>query len=153
MSQQLLGAYDKANVSPLCYNWNSASSSTSTFSLKRLVHIFTGYVLGTINQFESYVFLLSLTQRLMSSMQNQNSWFTLWWNGSLCIGARVPCLIIPTLALHKIPILACTTQYLFVRVEWQVYNVPGWDTRLTIRMTYGNHVWQGIIVWGALSCS
>jgi hypothetical protein len=43
---------------------------------------------------------------------------------SLYIRAKVPCLKILTLALHKILILVCTTQYLFVRIEWQFYNAP-----------------------------
>ena len=91
----------------LCCSWNPTSSSVKTSSLDRLVPIFTGHVLGTIGQFNTYFFLLPLTQHLMSSGQNQNSYSTLLekrnsFPNPLYVGADVSCFPIPTLTLHKV---------------------------------------------------
>ena len=97
----------------LCCSWNPTSSSAKTSSLDRLVPIFTGHVLGTIGQSNTYFFLLPLTQRLMSSGQNQNSYSTLLGERNsflspLYVGAGVPCFPVPTLALHIVPVMACS---------------------------------------------
>ena len=81
----------------LCCNWNPTSSSANTSCLEILVPIFTCNVLGTIGQSNTYFFLLSLTQCLMSSGQNQNSYSTLlveryYFFNPLYVGAGVPCL-------------------------------------------------------------
>ena len=80
----------------LCCNWNPTSSSANTSCLERLVLIFTGHVLGTTSQSNTYFFLLPLIQRLMSSGQNQNSCFKFLVEGysffnPLYVGAGVPC--------------------------------------------------------------
>ena len=59
------------NASLWC-SQHPASSSTKTSSLDRLVYVFTDHVLGTISQFNTYLFLLPFTQHLMSSGHNQN---------------------------------------------------------------------------------
>ena len=63
----------------LCYNWNPRPSST--FSLYKVVPIFTSHMLGTIGQSYTYFLLLPFTQHLMSSRQNQN----LYSNGILLV--------------------------------------------------------------------
>ena len=60
----------------LCYNWNPRPSST--FSLYKVVPIFTSHMLGTIGQSYTYFLLLPFTQHLMSSRQKPK--FVLQWH-------------------------------------------------------------------------
>ena len=100
----------------LCYSWNLASSSAKTSSLDRLVLIFSGHMLGTIGQSNTYFFLLPLTQRLMSLWKNQNLYSTLlgerkFFLSPLYVGAGMSYLPVPTLALHIVHVMACSVQH------------------------------------------
>jgi hypothetical protein len=82
----------------------------------KLTHIFTGQVLGTVDQSNTYFFLLPLAQRLMSSGQNQNSYSTLLVDRNcflspLYVGAGVSYLLLPTLALHIVLVMAYNAQH------------------------------------------
>ena len=99
-----------------CCNWNPTSSNVTTSSFDRLVLIFTGHVLGTIGQSNTYFFKLPLTQHLMSLGQNQNSYSPLlgernYTMNHLHVEACVPCFPIPTLALHIVLIMVCIAQH------------------------------------------
>ena len=113
----LLKAYDEGTMlRSLCCSWNPTFSSVKTFFLDRLVPIFTSHVLDTIGQSNTYFFLLPFTQCLMSSGKNQDSYSTLLGERNsflslLYIGIGVPCLLVPTLTLHIVPIMACSVQH------------------------------------------
>ena len=69
--------------------------------------MFIRQVLGITGQYYTYFFLLPLTQRLILSEKNQNLYSTLLIEQysffiPLYVEARVPCLLVPTLALHKV---------------------------------------------------
>ena len=104
----------------LCYNWNVAYSSANTFSLERLIIIFNGHTLGTIDKSITHSFLLSLTQYLMLSWQNQTPRSTLLVKGnffvSLSVEAEVPCLPTPTLTYHNFHVMACIAQHLLAKL-------------------------------------
>ena len=107
----------------LCCNWNSMSSSVNTSSSTILVQIYTGHVLGTVGQFNTYFFVVPLTQRLMSWRQHRNSYPTLLaeWNFffiPLYVKARVPCLLFMTLALHQSLCVDMHCPTSFRRVRW-----------------------------------
>ena len=57
----------------LCYSWKPTSWSVKTLSYNRLVPIFTGHVLGTIGESNTYLLLPPFTERFMSS-----------WHDDLC---------------------------------------------------------------------
>ena len=121
----------------LCHNWNPTYSSANTSCLDRLTPIFTGHVLGTTCQSNTYFFSLPFTQLFMSSGQNQNLYSTLlmeqyFFNLSY-VGTGVPCLLVPTFVLHKVSVLRCMAQHLLVELggnfamcQWEevqsVYN-------------------------------
>ena len=112
-----------ANTS-LCCTWNPTSSSANTFSLDKLIPIFSGRMLGTRCQSNTY-FLLPFTQCLMSAGQKQHLYSTLsvGWNFFFepwYVVAGVPCLPFPTLALHKRPILTCVAQHISNTWCWLV---------------------------------
>ena len=107
-------------------NWNPTFSSANTSSFNTLVPIFTSQVLGTIGQSNTYFFLLPLTQHLMLLGQNQNSCSTFlvernYLFGPLFIGACVPCLPLPTLALQDVHEMSCIAQHQLVELGG---NVP-----------------------------
>ena len=110
------------NNTSLCCSWNPASSNTKISSLDRLVPIFTCHVLDTIGQSNTYFFLLPLTQRLISSWQNQHSYFTLLgernsFMSPLHVRAGVSCLLVSTLTLHMIPVIPCNAQHCLVELD------------------------------------
>ena len=122
----------------LCCNWNLTSSSANTSCLERLVPIFTSHMLGTTGQSSTY-FLLPVTQRLMSSWQNQNSYSTLWvepysFFNPFYVQIGVPCLPIPTLALHKVLVLACIAQHLLVKLVGNL-AICQWDEQQLVSNT------------------
>ena len=64
----------------------------------------------------TYFFLMPFTQRLVSSGQNQNSYSTLLverksFLSLSYLGAGVSYLLLPTLALHIVPVMACNAQH------------------------------------------
>lgn len=97
-------------------NQDSTSSRTNTSSLARPLPIFICWV-GHSN---TYFFLLPPTQCLMSSWQNQFVLDIVGWVvfllHTLVAWAWVPCLLAPTLILHKVPILACIAQHLLTKL-------------------------------------
>ena len=107
--------------------------------LERLVTIFTCHMLGTTGQSSTYFFLFPLTQRLMSSGQNQNSYSTLLvernsFFNHVYVGAGVPCLPVPTLALHKIPVLACIAQHLLAELAGNL-AICQWEEEQSVSNT------------------
>jgi hypothetical protein len=79
-------------------------------------------VLGSIGQSNTYFFLLPLTQRLMSSGQNQNSYSTLLGKRNsflspLYVGACVSCFPVPTLALHIVHVMVCSAQHRLAELD------------------------------------
>ena len=105
----------RGDNTPLCCNWNPTSSNATTSSFDKLVFIFTGHVLGTIGQFNTF-FILPHTQHLMSSRQNQNSYPPLlgernYFMSPLYVEASVLCFPIPNLTLHIVPIITCSVQH------------------------------------------
>lgn len=96
--------------------------------------IFRGHALSVIRIFMIHFFLLALTQCLMSSWQNHNSYSTLLveHNSSnhVYIDAKLSCLYISTLALHKAHVLTYVAQHLLAwLVEGECYLVSRerWD--------------------------
>ena len=109
----------------LCCNWNPSSSRANNSCLERLVPIFAGHMLGTTCQSSTYSFVLPLTQRLMPSGQNQNLYFILLverysFFNPLYVGVGMPFLPFLTLALHKVPILACIAQHLLAKLDGNI---------------------------------
>lgn len=99
-------------------NCNATSSSANTSCIQRLVHTFTCHVLSIIGQSNMYCILLPLTQRLMSLGQNHNLHSSLLVEryssfNPLYVGTWVSCLLVPTLALHKVFVSVCITQNLW----------------------------------------
>ena len=133
------------NVS-LCCNWNPMCSNANTSSLDKLVSIFTWDVLGTIGQFNTYLFWLSLIQRLMSLGQNQISHSTLLMEGASfskpfvcwCKGAMFACF---DFCILQSPCIGLHCPQRFDRVGWQSCNVPLWkeDNLSQALMWYVSH--------------
>ena len=75
----------------------------------------------------------------MSLGQNQNSYYTLlveWYSffNPLYVGARVPCLQVPTLALHKILVLACIAQHILAELGGNL-AICQWEERQSVSHT------------------
>lgn len=77
-------------------------------------------MLGIIGE----VFLLPLTQCLMSYGQTKPHTLHCWWNNCflkpLYIGTKVPGVPVPTLALHKIFELVCIFQHCLIKVAYKL---------------------------------
>ena len=122
----------------LCCNWNPATSSINTSFLNILMPIFIGHVLGTISQSNTH-FFSQFTQHLMSSRQNQYSYTTLLVKRNffipLYIGVGVPCFLVSTLALHKIPVLTCNAQHFFLAKLGGNLTIFHWKAGLLVSNT------------------
>lgn len=87
-------------------------------SLNKLLPIFTCHMLSAIiGKFSVYIFLLPLTQCLMSLGQNHSSYSTLLvehnsFSNPYYIGVGLSCLHISTFALHKVRVLTYIVQHL-----------------------------------------
>jgi hypothetical protein len=116
VSQSIVESLRRGESASFSRNWNQASSSTKTSSLNRSVFV-TSHVLGTISQ-SNKNFLLPLIEHLMSSRNYHKLYSTLlverhFFLIPLYVGVGVSCLLVPTLALHKVPNygLQCPTSF------------------------------------------
>ena len=117
-------------------NWNQTSLSANTSCFKRLVPIFTGHVLGTTCQSNTYFFAIIYTT---FDVVKEKSKLALHIVGGaffnpLYVGTKLPWFVDPTLALQKAPILACMAQHHLVELggnlamcQWEGQSISNTD--------------------------